>query len=472
MAANDPQKRRPQPPPAFDPSRPISVVRGLPVQAPALLPRTPTRADIRPPGDLGPYRPVRAGLQDIVDEYQRVGGGAQGVGAAGRSVLGQVVAAPMSVGRNAAAGMSGALGMMASPFVEFGRGLAGIEAQSAAPARASASNAPVPNFNVPGRTLAPPLEGEALLRSGVTAPAATPRRMTPEEQVAYISAGPPRNLTPDGPPVYSTGSATRGTAQYGNRAVQSIPSDYGAGRTNVAPSFAGAVPTSVGGSAPTYNPNSVLNFTPANPATRSSGAGRAESVALARSRELDGLFQSIMQKAQREPQSYGELFARKGTLASLNALAGLSQAAGSNYIQGAGDVLQAETSRYGTDRSFESELGRQAVQARGQDLTFESNLGQQNVASQGNLLQALIAQQGQGVTERVGNRQAAATLASGQARAAAAIQAAKEKSATDAELKGLMLSRIYQTSGTERQALIDEYVTLFRSNPLVMNTGS
>ena len=436
MAANDPQKRRPLPQPLL------------------LNPRPPT-----------------------VNEVGRVAG--QGTGqlanlvGQGINQVPRLIGIPLAGGANIAseigAGfMSGLTGTERTPTRYKPLTLQQMLAPSAAPA----SSDPAPNFNVPGRTLAAPLEGEALLRSGVTSPASAPRRMTPEEQVAYISGGPPRNLTPDGPPVYSTGSATRGTAQYGNRAVQSIPSDYGAGRTNVAPSFAGAVPTSVGGSAPTYNPNSVLNFTPANPATRSSGAGRAESVALARSRELDGLFQSIMQKAQREPQSYGELFARKGTLASLNALAGLSQAAGSNYIQGAGDVLQAETSRYGTDRSFESELGRQAVQARGQDLTFESNLGQQNVASQGNLLQALIAQQGQGVTERVGNRQAAATLASGQARAAAAIQAAKEKSATDAELKGLMLSRIYQTSGTERQALIDEYVTLFRSNPLVMNTGS
>ena len=433
MAANDPQKRRPLPPPA--------------------------------------YRPVRAGLQDVVNEYQRVGGGAQGVGAAGRSVLGQAVNLPVSIGSNAAAGMSGALGMMASPFVSFGRGLAGIEPQPAAPARAPASTAPVPNFNVPGRTLAAPLEGEALLRSGVTAPAAAPRRMTPEEQVAYISGGPPRNLTPDGPPVYSTGSATRGTAQYGNRAVQNIPSDYGAGRTNVVPSFTGAVPTSVGGSASTYNPNSRLNFTPASPATRGSGAGSAESVALARSRELDGLFQSIMQKAQREPQSYGELFARKGTLASLNALAGLSQAAGSNYIQGAGDVLQAETSRYGTDRNFESNLGQQAVQARGQDLTFESNLGQQNVAREGDQLRAYIDEQGQRVTERVGNRQAAATLASGQARAAATIQAAQNQPASLTNLQALMVAQINQASGEEREARIAEYVRMFGNNPLIIPAG-
>jgi len=434
MAANDPQKRRPLP----------------------------------PPGNLGPYRPVRAGLQDIVNEYQRVGGGAQGVGAAGRSVLGQVVAAPMSVGRNAAAGMSGALGMMASPFVEFGRGLAGIESQSAAPARASASNAPVPNFTVPGRTLAPPLEGAALLRSGVPAPAVTPQPPPIAEQIARASQPPPAYMTPSVAAPFSTGSATRGTAQYGNRAVQNIPSDYGAGRTNVVPSFTGAVPTGIGGSASTYNPNSRLNFTPT---ARSSGAGSAESVALARSRELDGLFQAIMQKAQREPQSYGELFARRGTLASLNALAGLSQAAGSNYIQGAGDVLQSETSRRGQDLGFESELGRQAVQARGQDLGFESNLGQQNVTREGDQLRAYIDEQGQKVTERVGNRQAAATLAAGQARAAAAIEASKNKLADEGDLKGLMLAQIMQASGAEQDALVQRYIELFNSNPIVIRTG-
>jgi len=292
--------------------------------------------------------------------------------------------------------------------------------------------------------------------------------MTPEEQVAYISNGPSRNLTPDGPPVYSTGSATRGTAQYGGRVVQNIPSDYGAGRTNVVPSFTGAAPAGVGGSAATYNPNSRLNFTPA---AQGSAAGRAESVALARSRELDGLFQSLMQQAQRQPQSYGELFARRGTLASLNALAGLSQAAGSNYIQGAGDVLQAETSRRGQDLGFESNLGQQAVQARGQDLGFESNLGQQNVAREGAQLRAYIDEQGQKVTERVGNRQAAATLAAGQARAAAALQAAQNQPASLTNLQALMVAQINQASGEEREARIAEYVRMFGNNPLIIPAG-
>ena len=434
MAANDPQKRRPLPQPLL------------------LNPRPPTVNEIG--------RTVGQGTGQLAN---LVG---QGINQVPR-LIGIPLAGGANIASEIGAGfMSGLTGTERTPTRYRPLTLQQMLAPSAP--QAPASNTPAPNFNVPGRTLAAPLEGEALLRSGVPTPAAAPRRMTPEAQVAYISGGPPRNLTPDGPPVYSTGSATRGTAQYGNRAVQSIPSDYGAGRTNVVPSFTGAVPTSVGGSASAYNPNSRLNFTPT---ARSSGAGSAESVALARSRELDGLFQSIMQKAQREPQSYGELFARRGTLASLNALAGLSQAAGSNYIQGAGDVLQAETSRYNTDRNFESNLGQQAVQARGQDLGFESNLGQQNVAREGDQLRAYIDEQGQKVTERVGNRQAAATLASGQARAAATIQAAQNQPASLTNLQAMMVAQINQASGEEREARIAEYVRMFGNNPLIIPAG-
>ena len=437
MAANDPLKRRPLPQPLL------------------LNPRPPTVNEIG--------RTVGQGTGQLAN---LVG---QGINQVPR-LIGMPLAGGANIASEIGAGfMSGLTGTERTPTRFKPLTLQQMLAPSAP--QASAPTTPVPNFNVPGRTLAPPLEGEALLRSGVTAPASTPRRMTPEEQVAYISGGPPRNLTPDGPPSYNTGSATRGTAQFGSGPVQSIPSNFGAGRTNVVPSFAGAAPAGVGGSASTYNPNSRLNFTPANPAARGSGAGSAESVALARSRELDGLFQSIMQQAQRQPRSYGELFARRGTLASLNALAGLSQAAGSNYIQGAGDVLQSETSRRGQDLGFESELGRQAVQARGQDLGFESNLGQQNVASQGNLLQALIAQQGQGVTERVGNRQAAATLESGRARAAATLQAAQNQPASLTHLQGLMVAQINQASGEEREARIAEYVRMFGNNPLIIPAG-
>lgn len=421
MAANDPQKRRPLPQPLL------------------LNPRFPTAMEIG---------------QGTGQLANLVG---QGVNQVPR-LIGTPLAGVANVASDLGAGfMSGLTGTERTPTRYRPLTLQ----QMLAPPAAPVSNVPV----------VPRAESSVAPVASIPVSAPAPRRMTPEEQVAYISGGPPRTLAPAGPPVYNTGAATRGTAQYGNRAVQNIPSDYGAGRTNVVPSFTGAVPPGVGGNASTYNPNSRLNFTPASPATRGSRAGSAESVALARSRELDGLFQSIMQKAQRQPQSYGELFARRGTLASLNALAGLSQAAGSNYLQGAGDVLQSETSRYNTDRNFESELGRQAVQVRGQDLTFESNLGQQNVAREGDQLRAYIDEQGQVVTERVGNRQAAATLAAGQARAAAAIEAAKDRPVNESNIKALMLSQIYQTSGPERDALVAEYTRLFGNNPLIIPAG-
>jgi hypothetical protein len=114
------------------------------------------------------------------------------------------------------------------------------------------------------------------------------------------------------------------------------------------------------------------------------------------------MLQQIIRQAQQTPGSYGELFARKGTLAALGALGPLAQAAGSNVIQGVGDELQADTARYGIDTGFLSNLGDQNVRARGDDLQFESNLGNQNVNREGNLLQEIIARDNQRVN-REGN---------------------------------------------------------------------
>lgn len=400
MATDDLLRKRRDPtaPGLVDPTRPLTVVRGLPVQAPAVPDPSllaPTRADIPSVSVLtaAPYRPIRAGLQDVVDEFQRAEGGARGVGAAARSVLGQAVNSRMAMGRSMATNIGGALGIMAKPFADFGAGLLGVERQPAAVSPpAAAASAPVPEFRVPAGILPASPQGTALLTQGVTPPPAAPRQPTPEEQVAFFERGPPRALTPDGPPVYSTGSGTSGTAQFGNRAVQTIPSNYGAGRTNVVPSF---VPDG-------YNPASALNFTPPRPGAQSSRPRGASSRAEARSQQLDSMLQQIIRQAQQTPGSYGELFARKGTLAALGALGPLAQAAGSNVIQGVGDELQADTARYGIDTGFLSNLGDQNVRARGDDLQFESNLGNQNVNREGNLLQEIIARDNQRVN-REGN---------------------------------------------------------------------
>lgn len=358
MAVIDPLKR----PPAVDPLRPISVVRGLPVQAPA------GTAPVSVPRALGQGARTAVGLADQSSKLV-------GIPAAG------IANALSSAG---AEFMTGLTGKAQTPkqyegvsFSElFGGG-------PAAPSRLSSNSLPA--------SVQDAAQGLRLAA-----------RTAPTSQTAPTSTVSPRNL-PAGPAVFSTGNAGFGTAQLGSGAPQRIASNYGAGITNVVPSY---VPPSA------YAPQAARQTT----AQRPRGA---ESAALARSREMDAMLRQLVQRVQQEPQSYGELFARKGTLAALGQLGDLSQAAGTNYIQGAGDVLQADTSRYSTDRGFESNLGAQAVQARGDDLQFESNLGQQDVTWKTGLLQRMLEADKLAADERNSVRQAEAVGGAGAARAAA-----------------------------------------------------
>lgn len=348
-------------------------------------------------------QPIRAGLRDVLNEYERAGGGARGAGAGTRAALGQAINIPAVIGSSVAGTAVDTARQVTSPFVEFGAGLAGIEPgpSTPAPAPAAVPTGPVPEFRLPPGILpAPPSPPSLQIQRPAGATTSTP--VTP--------GVPPRTLTPDGPPVFRTGGPRGGTAQFAGGAVQRVANDYGAGRTNIVPSY----PLRDGPAAA------------ASPAARAAQApGRAESAALARSRELDGMLRALVQQAQQEPQSYGELFARKGTLNALREIAGVAQGAGSNYVQSAGDVIQADTSRYGTDRAFESDLGRQAVQREGNQLQFESSLGAQNVTAEGNLLRALLDRENQTVARETSERQAEATRAAAAARAAATERAAQ-----------------------------------------------
>lgn len=364
MAVIDPLKRPPVVgPAAVDPKRGFTVVRGMPVQAPA------GTAPVSVPRALGQGARTAIGLADQSSKLV-------GIPAAG------IANALSSAG---AEFMTGLTGKAQTPkqyegvsFSElFGRG-------------------PAAPSGLPSNSLPASVQDAA---QGLRLAA----RTAPASQTTPASAVPPRSMTPDGPRVFSTGNAGFGTAQLGSRAPQRIASNYGAGITNVVPSY---VPPSA------YAPQAAQQTT----AQRPRGA---ESAALARSREMDAMLRQLVQRVQQEPQSYGELFARKGTLAALGQLGDLSQAAGTNYIQGAGDVLQADTSRYSTDRGFESNLGAQAVQARGQDLTFESNLGQQDVTWKTGLLQRMLEADKLAADERTGIRQAEAVGGAGAARAQA-----------------------------------------------------
>ena len=243
--------------------------------------------------------------------------------------------------------LSGITGAPSNPTTYEGKTLRQLLTPASAPAVAQAvSQAATPAVSQAPAPVSNPVAAPTPNQTGVS--------VEQFDKGGMQNIEPPRSRTPDGQPVFSTGGPLGGTAQLGSGPAKYVPNDFGAGRTNVVSNI---VPYSGGGSASTYNPNSVLNFTP------STGGGlplsKVEQNALARSRQIDGAFQQLMAQVQKAPQSYGELFARKGKLAALNELAALAQAAGTNYIQGAGDVLSADTNRYGTDRQFQ--IGRAHV---------------------------------------------------------------------------------------------------------------
>ena len=249
---------------------------------------------------------------------------------------------------------------------EFMAGFRGQRPTPAAPAGPT-------NFSGPGIPRSQALTGLPLLSQGVTQPAqapapAPPARLTPEQQVAYISAGPPGLVA--GPPVYSTGNAQGGT-MVSSRGVQSVPANYGAGRTNTFNTMA---------SLPTYQ--SAVSAPPRNDMPRN----YAPDATAARSRELDASVAELVRRVQQPLMSYGDLFQRRGALAALQAMSGLSQGAGTNAVTAAGQQLDASTRMRGQDIDERLGMRRDATDRRGQDLNYDATLSGQNVTREGNLL--------------------------------------------------------------------------------------
>lgn len=269
------------------------------------------------------------------------------------------------------------------------------------------STVPAADFTGPGISASTALAGLPLLTRGVTQPttSAQPQRETPEQQVARLTATPPGLVA--GPPVYSTGNARSGTMT-SSRGTQTVPSDYGAGRTNTFSSAA----------LPTYQSVAQPQQVRAN-----YPRSYAPDATAARSRELDASVAELVRRVQQPLMSYGDLFQRRGALAALQAMSGLAQGAGTNAVTAAGQQLDASTRMRGQDIDERLGMRRDATDRRGQDLNYDATLSGQNVTREGNQLSQLYSM-------AQAQMQADAQVRAAQAQGAATKESALERSRT------------------------------------------
>jgi len=243
----------------------------------------------------------------------------------------------------------------------------------------------VPAATAPGATGAwgvssnfPTLRSVVSPEQAAPAPALTrtPSRGQPAPAVPAPSVTTPRQAAP----VYSMDSvpAGGGYMEWGDRGARG-----GAGSLSVTPQRArelsgqssivpaGTIPQLGLGSQPAY--------------TAPQGLGRPDAPrrsTLISDRSQD--FDSVL----REPDSYGELFRRKGVLNALNDIAGVATSAGTNAAQDIANVRSAVEQRLDTELTDQSREADRGVTTRGQDRLFQSGLLQNTIAARNADLQA------------------------------------------------------------------------------------
>lgn len=129
-----------------------------------------------------------------------------------------------------------------------------------------------------------------------------------------------------------------------------------------------------------------------------------------RSQDFDTLLKNLVAQATRTPDSYGELFRRKGVLASLGQIAGVAQGAGTNLTQDVTNLRTVLEQRRGDDLTAQSREADRGVTTRGQDLAFESGLLQNLVGARNVDVQAGVQREGQqaqltGIREQISSAQ-------------------------------------------------------------------
>lgn len=315
-------------------------------------------------------------LQQAKKAAQRAGGGALGAGVGVNEFLTQTIDRPLIKAFNTIDAT------VAQPAGRFLQGLIGGAPPPAAPARATAANAPAPNY--------PTLRSVVSPEQAAPAPvlARTPSRGQPAPAVPAPSVTTPRQAAP----VYSMDSvpAGGGYMEWGDRGARG-----GAGSLSVTPQRArelsgqssivpaGTIPQLGLGSQPAY--------------TAPQGLGRPDAPRRStligdRSQDFDSVLKNLVAQATREPDSYGELFRRKGVLNALNDIAGVATSAGTNAAQDIANVRNAVEQRLDTELTDQSRAAERGVTTRGQDRLFQSGLLQNMIAAWNANLQATTQQ--------------------------------------------------------------------------------
>lgn len=310
---------------------------------------------------------------------QQAGGGALGRGVGARKFLGQTILGPAENTINAGAGLVGAV---VQPVGSFAEGFLYGGPRPSAPAATApgATGAWGVSSNFP--TLRSVVSPEQAAPAPVLA--RTPSRGQPAPAVPAPSVTTPRQAAP----VYSMDSvpAGGGYMEWGDRGARG-----GAGSLSVTPQRArelsgqssivpaGTIPQLGLGSQPAYTAPQGLGRP---------DAPRRSTLISDRSQDFDSVLKNLVAQATREPDSYGELFRRKGVLNALNDIAGVATSAGTNAAQDIANARGAVEQRLDTELTDQSREADRGVTTRGQDRLFQSGLLQNTIAARNADLQA------------------------------------------------------------------------------------
>lgn len=313
--------------------------------------------------------------QAIRVAQDRAGGGAVGAGAGTREFLRQGFVRPTQDVINSVAG---GVTNVVRPVSDFTQGLVtGGPTPTAATVPVPAPNYPTLRSVVSPEQTAPAL---ALTR--------TPSRGQPAPAVPAPSADTQRQAAP----VYSMDSVPEGGGymEWGDRGARG-----GAGSLSITPQRArelsgqssivpvGTIPQLGLGSQPAYGAAQGLGRP---------DAPRRSTLIGGRSQDFDSVLKNLVAQATREPDSYGELFRRKGVLNALNDIAGVATSAGTNAAQDIANVRNAVEQRLNTELTDQSREADRGVTTRGQDRLYESNRLRNQVVERNAGLQAATQQ--------------------------------------------------------------------------------
>jgi len=323
--------------------------------------------------------------QAVMDTRNKVGDGALGAGAVTREMLRQGFVRPT---QNVINSVAGGVANAVQPTQDFYQGLVYGGPAPLPAADRSATPGATGSWGVSSNF--PTLRSVVSPEQTAPAPALTrtPSRGQPAPAVPAPSADTQRQAAP----VYSMDRVPEGGGymEWGDRGARG-----GAGSLSITPQRArelsgqssivpaGTIPQLGLGSQPAYGAAQGLGRPDAPRRSRLIGD---------RSQDFDSVLKNLVAQATREPDSYGELFRRKGVLNALNDIAGVATSAGTNAAQDIANVRNAVEQRLDTELTDQSREADRGVTTHGQDRLYESNRLRNQVVERNAKLQATTQQ--------------------------------------------------------------------------------